>query len=460
MEKTWGTVKISKYIEEGFIDVLDPKRRLGNWDSNDKSDAVEMVANKLFVDEPEEIRISEVFRRAFGVDLILNRSRSGGAFHIGDRKKLPPHKKRLTPDFLKFIRNLPLVSAQGSGMRSFARIALQILTSWKSVVVIDEPELFLHPPQVRHLARLIASDANPQMQLFIATHNENFVRGVLDVDNERVTVIRLSRSGDQGDYAVLNSDDIKALWEDPLFRTSNVLSALFHDGALLLEGESDVRFLQTLMGTIYGNERLPDVGYYSCNGKSKIGHIAKALRGVKVPVLAVVDLDIFRNRTEFLSLFETLGGDPSTVAADVAAISNAVEQKKNFLTGRQFLSEIDLINANIDPKQPVPESAVGSIRELLKRTSPWVRVKQDGVRGLNDADATQAFRRVFQAGADHGLLVIAEGELEGFCRSISRTNKSEWLSEVLKRDLVEDPDLKDAREFAHALKMTFEKVVG
>lgn len=457
IEKQWESGTLSLPIREIFVNRLDPRSRLGATNQNDE---VEIAADKLFYNEEVEISISEVFRRAFGVDMILHRERKGGVFHIGDRKKLPSHKQRLTPQFKKQIEALPAVMQQGAGMRSFARIALQILTSWKTITILDEPELFLHPPQVRHLARLIASDASPETQAFIATHSESFVKGILDFDDSRVTVIRLSRKGAKSYCSVLKSDDIRVLWGDPLFRTSNVLSALFHDVAVLVEGESDVRFIQTLMGALFGAERLPDAEYFSCNGKSKIYQIAKALRSVDVPVVAMVDLDIFQNTSELLRVYEVLGGRGSDIRLDAELVKSSVESEKNYVSGRQFASELDQITSSLAPKTPVPEQTIGQVRELLKRSSPWLRIKQDGLRGLNDALATRAAKRVIEAAAAKGLLINVEGELEGFCRSVPNNNKSEWLTQVLQRDFSTDPDLDDARLFAGIVRSALEKAIS
>lgn len=227
-----------------------------------------------------------------------------------------------------------------------------------------------------------------------------------------------------------------------------------------MEGETDVRFSQALMNTVYGSHHLPDAEFFSCNGKSKIVQIAKALRGVNVPVIAMVDLDIIQNTGELLKLFEILGGNPDDIRLDAEFVKTAVESEKNFLTGRQLNAELDQITENIEPKARVTEQIVGQIRELIKKSSPWLRIKQDGIKGINDALATRALNRLVEASLNHGLIINIEGELEGFCRSIPSNNKSAWLTDVLLRNLKSDPDLADARIFAEKLKLCLEKASG
>lgn len=451
LEKAWDSGDIPAVIQELFSIKLEPKDRLSEVRTYARYASNDPIEH-LWDNEDEEIRISKIFSRAFGIDLILDRSRGGGKFKIGDRKKLPPHKRRFTKAFRKFIDSLDSIITQGDGMRSFASIALQLLTARKSITVIDEPELFLHPPQIRHLARLICEETPRNAQVFLATHSSDFIKGVIDGANDRVVVVRLKRGRGSNTISIMQAADIEILWQDPLFRTSNALSALFHDVAVLVEGETDARFFQSAITTLYQEEHLPDTEFYSCNGKSKIHSIASALRSVNVPVVAIADLDLLSNPGEMLRLYKAMGGDEDTIKHDVDLIHKSVQSGKNQTSGRQFKSELDIITSSVDNTKPVPISTLGSVRDLIAQSSPWARLKTNGVKGLLDAKAVQALNRLTFACSEVGLLINREGELEGFCRSIPRSNKGEWLAEVLKRDLRNDIELADARSFVADLR--------
>lgn len=445
---------LPEVIESDLAVRLSAAQRLGSSDFNSENrySRVETLSNQLFSNEPEEIRISDVFRRAFGKDLILDRSRLSGKFHIGDRKKLPSHKKRLEPSFKKKMEELPEVVEQGDGIRSFTRILIQILVDPGNVVVVDEPELFLHPPQIRQLARFIASDTPPDTQLFIATHSEQFLRGLLEFGSDRVTVARIERQRDTNPTSVLNSDNIKLLWRDPLLQTSNALSALFHDVAVICEGETDARFLRALLDATEAEDYAPDVDFYHCGGKDKIYSIINSLNAVRVPTIAITDIDILSNKSGFKRLFESLGGNFDEIRADVSVILKSLDAKRASVTGDYFVSEISAITSDLPSKPTVPQSVSTKIRSLLMRAEPWSRIKEDGYRGFSDAKAIGAFKKVEDACFRVGLLINPEGELEGFCRDISRNNKGEWLATVLSRDLGNDQDLSEARKFAEKLR--------
>jgi hypothetical protein len=93
---------------------------------------------------------------------------------------------------------------------------------------------------------------------------------------------------------------------------------------------------------------------------------------------------------------------------------------------------------------------------LGRDSSNWQRVKQDGVRALD----AQLYNRVAAACQAVGLLINPEGELEGFCRMVPSSRKSEWLSEVMKKDFSKDSTLTDARSFSETIRMTTREVIS
>ena len=56
------------------------------------------------------------------------------------------------------------------------------------------------------------------------------------------------------------------------------------------------------------SKRDPDFRFYHCGGKDRVAGIAQSLRAVKVPTVAIVDLDLFSDKSKFFRLFETMGG--------------------------------------------------------------------------------------------------------------------------------------------------------
>jgi AAA15 family ATPase/GTPase len=71
------------------------------------------------------------------------------------------------------------IENQGSGTRSVICLAWDIITmDERSVIIIDEPELGLHPSAKQKLLRLLLKEAKNK-QLFIATHDPTFVNPII-----------------------------------------------------------------------------------------------------------------------------------------------------------------------------------------------------------------------------------------------------------------------------------------
>jgi hypothetical protein len=414
----------------------------------------------LEFDEVAEQNVSSLFERIFGLKLILNRL-------AGDKLKLHICKddpsiatSRISWETVARLDRLPLLERQGDGMRSFAGLMLSLLVNPRKVVLIDEPEAFLHPPQIRKLADVIARDTPQQTQIIVATHSDEFIRGLLDASGNRVTVARIVRKKDDATVvSVLDSTQITNLWIDPLLRTSDVLSALFHEAAIICEGESDARFFRALTDAITVERRRPDVRFYHFGGKDKVTSIAKALKLVSVPVIAVVDIDVLSDKAKFLSLFSTMGGNSAEIEKDLTLLVTQVQSKRKDPTATEIALELERIAVDVRKNSLISDQSRKQITDIGKTPAPWQRIKEDGYRGFADAALINAFQRISDASEAVGLLILKEGELEGFCRSFSRKNKSEWLASVLQLNLEEDDRLAEARSFAVSLLQVVSEVI-
>jgi hypothetical protein len=333
-------------------------------------------------------------------------------------------------------------------MRSFAGTIMSLLVHPTSAILLDEPEAFLHPPQARRLAEIISTEVPGGCQVIIATHNDAFVRALLDASGDRIILARIVRDGSVNKATVLDQTQLEEMWNDPLLRTSDVLSALFHDAAILCEGDSDARFYGALLDATRGNERDPDVRFFHFGGKDRIASIARALRAVQIPVVAIVDIDILSDSRKFLDLFQSLGGVTSEIEREFNVLTRFVGERKGQLTGPELAVELRRLIPDLERSNEVSKELRGRLLSFGRTASNWIRVKQDGYRALD----VQAFKRISDACKKVGLLINPEGELEGFCRTLSSSRKGEWLAQAVRKDLEHDPELAGAREFVTELR--------
>jgi hypothetical protein len=414
----------------------------------------------LEVEEDIESKVSDYFEKAFRMKLVLNRL-------AGEKLKLHVYRPA---DFAsvpagntgtrrKWLASLDELHRQGDGMRSYTGTLLALCANPKSLILLDEPEAFLHPPHARKLASFVG-EGGPRAQLIVATHDDEFIKSLLDRSGDRVTIIRLDRHLDRNKVTVLSSSEIQRFWADPLLRTSDLLSALFHEVAIICEGDSDARFFRALLEATEEQTTDKDFRIFHLGGKDRMPNIVAALRAIGVPVVAVVDIDILNDKTKFCALFESLGGRAKEIEADLTLILRSVGARKGQLTGKELAVELERHANDIRDQIDIPNQVRTDIVQLLKTGQNWQRVKEDGSRGFVDAPTIQAFDRIDLASKKIGLLINREGELEGFCREIPRTRKSEWLATVLQRNLILDPALTDARAFARELRDCIEIVTS
>jgi len=152
----------------------------------------------LYADDRVEKRMSDYFRQAFGKDLIV--FHAGGQswpLLVGDRPEVQAGEDRVSATYNQRLRAATVrLEEQGDGMRSFATVVLGMLApDTPSLLLLDEPEAFLHPPQARLLGEFIAKERPPHAQLFIATHSPDVLQGLLNSARDHLRVIRIQRDG-------------------------------------------------------------------------------------------------------------------------------------------------------------------------------------------------------------------------------------------------------------------------
>ena len=231
-------------------------------------------------DDTLEMRFSDYFRQAFGTDLIVHRNAGSEVpLYIGEKPKIENGEDRVSSTYLRKLEKLDLLHEQGDGMRSFVGVLLYTFISRHSILFIDEPEAFLHPPQARLLGKMLVKDIPSERQLFLATHSEDFLKGLLDANTNKLKIIRIQRDGSINRINSLISSDIKSVWNDSLLRHSNVLNGLFHSKVVICESDSDCRFFSAVLSARFDNTSsiAPDILFIHCGGKHRIPTAIKAL---------------------------------------------------------------------------------------------------------------------------------------------------------------------------------------
>ena len=337
-------------------------------------------------------------------------------------------------------------------MRSFASVILHLLAPiTPSILMLDEPEAFLHPPQAQLLGELIATERSARSQLFVATHSPEVLNGLLNVAPDHLRVLRIQRDGKVNRVKELDKRRVKEMEADPLVRYSSVMSGVFHKRVIICESDSDCTFYRALLDRpeVHG-ELQPDVLFVHANGKHRMGRLAVALTELDVPTDAIGDVDILREGV-IEDIVNGLGGDRDRIGRAARAVRLAVEEQKPWLKSAEVVRDVQNVLETVETEGEFPKSARQRIEKIFRKASPWDAVKGAGRAAIPSGQPTEQFMRLEGLCKEAGLWIVPVGETEGFCRSVGG-HGARWVAEVLeKRNLVEDPELREAREFVREL---------
>lgn len=394
-----------------------------------------------------ENTFSDHFRQAFNTDLIVHRNAGSQVpLYVGERPKPKEGQDRTSVDYLRELESLDLLHEQGDGMRSFVGVMLNAFVSKHSILFIDEPEAFLHPPQARLLGKMLSGHLPSQRQLFLSTHSEDFLKGILDSGGENIKIVRIQREHFINKISILQKEDIKNVWSDSLLRHSNILAGLFHAQVVICESDSDCRFYSSILSTIEDTGKpLPDTLFIHCGGKHRLHTVIRALRQLSVKISVIMDFDILSDTNPLRVIFETAGGKWSEIEKLWKQVKCAIDGRRPELGTAEFKDSIKQKLEGITTAS-VQKSDIAEIQKLLKSASPWTMAKEAGKAFIPSGDATVAYETLSSRLKEKGLYIVEVGQLESFDKSVGN-HGPKWVSEVLNKDLRNDSSFESAKSF-------------
>ncbi len=230
-----------EYFGRSFIASLFLDRRLTvtsaveSFDYEAASPSNELQA--LYLDADAKRLLAEETKSVFGKAIWLDNTRANKlCLRVGHVPEMPPAEDRLEPTKMREYR---LIEDEGDGFKSYVAICLTLLLGRRPVVLIDEPEMCLHPPQAYALGRFIGKyGVSPDHMTFVATHSSHVLRGVIE-QTEQLEIIRLSRVGQQFTGRRVSKETLKASIEKPSTKSESILDGLFAEAVTIVESEGD-----------------------------------------------------------------------------------------------------------------------------------------------------------------------------------------------------------------------------
>ncbi|MFO0900863.1 MAG: AAA family ATPase [Pirellulales bacterium] len=388
--------------------MLDGRTRISlanHQGGGDLTESADTSLQMLFVDDEKRVEVRRIIADAFGAYFVVDPT------HLGQLRvrlsSVPPatmkHERGLDRDAIEFHRASQLITDCSDGVKAFTGIIMEVIAGDPRVILIDEPEAFLHPSLAYKLGFELARAAGrANKRVFVSTHSPSFVMGCVQAGTP-VNIVRLTYRNGTATSRLLAGRDLLAMMRHPLLRSANVLAALFYEFVVVAEADADRAFYNEV------NERLlqfdfprgiPTCLFLNAQNKQTVRTIVAPLRNLGIPVAGIVDVDIVKNGgSEWSGLLSSLNV-PELSWQALAALRSAVKDA------------IDKTGADM---------------------------KRDGGIEVLSGPEREAAENLFSQLAEYGLFVVPGGELESWLKELGAAGHGpSWLLAMFER-MGDDP---------------------
>ncbi len=201
----------------------------------------------------------------------------------------------------------------GHGLqRSYLLALLQELASIDAegsptlILACEEPELYQHPPQVRHLASVLHKLSRSNSQVIVCTHNPLFVSGA---GFEDVRMVRKEEGAPRSGVSHMTfkeiGDAISTATGEPPIKPTGALAKIhqalqpglnemfFTRRLILVEGLEDVAYILSYLNLLDRGEEFRRMGCHiiPANGKSELLQPIVIAKRMKIPTYLLFDSD-------------------------------------------------------------------------------------------------------------------------------------------------------------------------
>lgn len=372
----------------------------------------------LYNDLDKVERLSNASFAAFGKHLTYGHHDGRWRLRLGK----PPAEPQVTgrhlfptPKTKAEIEALDVVEEQGDGLRSYLGVLLELLAERHLFVVLDEPEAFLHPPQARQLAAATQGLKQDVAQLFVATHDSNFVRGLLDAREGYLSIIRVARENTRNPIQVVDPATISEVSRDPVLRHSNILDSMFHSAAVVCEAEADCLLYESIV--IDGSVLQPGttVQFTGSSGKHRALKTCELLRDLGVPTAVIVDFDALKEENDVIKLVHALGEDPKPVEDLLKRVCTQLRNyaKTTATTKARLEEKIAEILNDVHADSVLSASQLRQMSGVLKESGEWSELKRYGM-GATSGGLHSDVKSLLDELGRRRLHVVPGGELESW----------------------------------------------
>jgi predicted ATPase len=360
----------------------------------------------LFRDNDKRKEVSRIIHDAFGEHLVIDPTNLG-QLNLRLSKDAPQNEmeeRGIHEEAVEFHKKALPITEASDGVKAYTGMITEMIAGDPSVLLMDEPEAFLHPSLSFKLGKEVAGImSESHKRLFVSTHSTNFVMGCIQ-SGAPVNIVRLTYRNQLATARILPNEDILKLMRNPLLRSTGVLSGLFYEFIVVTESDADRAFYQEIndrLLTYSDGKGIPNGLFLHAQNKQTVKTIIKPLRELGIPVAGIVDIDILKEGGTVWSSFLDSGSIPELERTPLASMRQALKTKLNE-TGKDM--------------------------------------KRDGGIDILDGTDKEALQNLFDKLADYGLFVVPNGELESWLKALQASGHGpSWLVEIFEK-MGEDPN--------------------
>ena len=384
--------------------------------------------------------MSEETQKIFGLNIRLDSSELENlVFRVGHSfDNLPSHPQ----DALHFFSKYETLDQQGDGIKSFVANWLTLKIGARPILLIDEPEAFLHAPQARKMGEIIAKNATDDRQIFISTHSSALLTGLIE-NSKDISIVRIDRNGNENTFSILEAEDILSLTKNPLLSSTRVLEGLFHRGSVLVEGDADCTFYPRISRQVSESD---DLHYLPTYNKQNHRKVLEPFRKFGIKCAAIADIDVINDNKEFKQFISSMIGSSEQIDEMLSLrnlIASEIESKSNRLLLCELRDKLieffGQLNENCTLEESKNKQQLDNARRLLGKirdeASPWDILKEKGSSILSH-EGQQSFAKLSEIAKTNGLFIVPEGQLECWLKDYdlpTQRDKAKWIAKALEK---------------------------
>ncbi|MFC8923042.1 ATP-dependent endonuclease [Cellulosimicrobium sp. NPDC057127] len=340
---------------------------------------------------------------------------------LGRTVELRENAGFLDPDVRMNGTEYSLFREEGHGLRELIILLVETYRSDWQLLVVDEPELHLHPSMARlWLTELSRECSRTGRQAVVVTHEPTLLRPKQCGDLDAVWVFRPGATPMQFSTAV-RSDDQERVTASLTQNPSLVSLLAFSPRPVLVEGPTDVAALTTALQRLCAAEIVAQTDFVECGGAGGVAMWHGVSRRLELDVRAVADLDALFS-PEVQTEMDT---NPVVVAAYDSELY-AVDPRTSSVV-RPLVDRANKEGYDKNPKgraawlaaarEGVEAQKGGKVRAIWRDAGLWLHPQGtlEDVLGIDRKDVTQARRAAVEAGPidDAALWCAYELDLGG-----------------------------------------------